>query len=86
MKRQKISNKALIKLIVGYAIFTGIIATILVIGIYHFVLPKEQIQTYTCPKTDYVNCVPPANADKPYCKPDYIKWAEKSCTNFKVAW
>lgn len=48
--------------------------------------PTPDPQSFSCPTTEYVNCMPPANSDKPYCTDDYREWAENNCPNFQVVW
>ena len=44
----------------------------------------DQNQTYTCPQTAWVNCMPGPNAPQnPQCSTDYYSWAKKNCPNFQ---
>lgn len=44
----------------------------------------DQNQTYTCPQTAWVNCMPGPNAPQnPQCSGDYYSWAKKNCPNFQ---
>lgn len=42
-------------------------------------------QKYTCPTSEWVNCMPGPGAPKPQCQPEFIKWATQNCPNFKGA-
>ncbi|MCX6730626.1 MAG: hypothetical protein NTZ55_02155, partial [Candidatus Roizmanbacteria bacterium] len=42
--------------------------------------------TYTCPQTQYVDCMPgPNKAVKVECSTAFLKWAQLNCPNFKGA-
>lgn len=41
---------------------------------------------YTCPKEQYVNCMPgPDKIKKAECTSLFLQWAQKNCQNFKGA-
>jgi len=40
---------------------------------------------YTCPTSEWVNCMPGPGPSKPQCQPEYLKWASNNCPNFKGA-
>ena len=49
------------------------------------VLPGTSVATpssYFCPKTAWVDCEP-SIANKPQCKPEYLRWAKKNCRGFQ---
>lgn len=38
---------------------------------------------YACPETEYINCMPVADADPdPRCEQEYLDWALTNCDNF----
>lgn len=40
--------------------------------------------TYTCPKKQYVNCMPgPDKIKKTECTSEFLQWAQANCPNFK---
>ncbi|MFB3883824.1 MAG: hypothetical protein ACE144_01275 [Thermodesulfobacteriota bacterium] len=42
---------------------------------------------YECPKTRYINCMPPVQEIfKPMCTEDYLEWAKRHCTGFEVVY
>jgi hypothetical protein len=42
---------------------------------------------YECPKTRYINCMPPVQEiDKPMCTKEYLEWAKSHCTGFEVVY
>lgn len=59
-----------------------------------FSIPKSLLnnlkrQTYSCPGSEYINCMPMIS-DTPYkpnpkCSQDFLSWARASCPNFKGA-
>ena len=41
---------------------------------------------YRCPVTEWINCIPSFNSPKlSQCDPEFLRWAIKSCPNFKGA-
>lgn len=40
---------------------------------------------YTCPKTQYVDCMPGPNPPKKECSSDFLNWAISNCQGFKGA-
>jgi len=41
-------------------------------------------ESFTCPQTAWVNCMPGPNAPQnPQCTTDYYSWAKKNCPNFQ---
>lgn len=42
-------------------------------------------QDYTCPETEYVDCMPGPGAVNPECDPEFLIWAQENCPNFKGA-
>lgn len=40
---------------------------------------------YVCPENEYVDCMPGPGTVKPECRPEYLQWAQKNCSNFKGA-
>jgi hypothetical protein len=41
---------------------------------------------YTCPKTEYVDCMPgPGKETRTECQPAFLQWAQKNCPRFKGA-
>lgn len=42
---------------------------------------------YECPKTRYINCMPPVQEiNKPMCTKEYLEWAKSHCTGFEVVY
>jgi hypothetical protein len=41
------------------------------------------ITKYTCPDTEYVDCMPGPDAKNPLCGTDFLTWANQNCPNFK---
>jgi hypothetical protein len=54
------------------------------------VSPDDQtpgVPKYECPKTRYINCMPPVQEiDKPMCTKEYLEWAKSHCTGFEVVY
>jgi hypothetical protein len=54
------------------------------------VSPDDQtpeVPKYECPKTRYINCMPPVQEiDRPMCTKEYLEWAKSHCTGFKVVY
>lgn len=43
-------------------------------------------QSYSCPQTEWVNCMPgPGVGDRPYCQEDFLEWAKANCPGFQGA-
>lgn len=40
---------------------------------------------YSCPTTDYVDCMPNPGMKNPVCNPQFLLWARDNCPNFKGA-
>jgi len=40
---------------------------------------------YTCPASEWVDCMPGPGPTKTQCQPDYLSWAKINCPNFKGA-
>jgi len=40
---------------------------------------------YTCPTSEYVDCMPGPGESKPQCEPAYLDWAQINCDGFKGA-
>lgn len=70
------------------------------IYIYPFVAPKKPLptispvttpvptlskQTYSCPKTAWVDCLPGPGPTKPLCQKEFLNWAKANCPDFKGA-
>ncbi|MFH0773614.1 MAG: hypothetical protein V1922_04870 [bacterium] len=46
----------------------------------------ETQQNYTCPKSEYVDCMPgPGSIGKAECSLEFLQWAQTNCPNFKDA-
>lgn len=46
-------------------------------------VPPEDT-SYTCPQTDYVDCMPGPDKTLPsQCDPTFLKWAQTNCPGFK---
>jgi hypothetical protein len=42
---------------------------------------------HQCPKSAYLNCMPPVSAElRPFCHRDYIEWAKSHCPHFEVVY
>lgn len=39
--------------------------------------------SYKCPKNDYVDCMPGPGTVRSECSPQFLKWAQENCPNFK---
>ncbi len=44
--------------------------------------PTTQIK-YTCPASEYVDCMPGPGPAKENCSPEFLNWAQENCPNFK---
>jgi len=44
---------------------------------------SKNIDSYTCPTTEWINCMPGPDLSETECHPKYIDWAEVNCSNFK---
>jgi hypothetical protein len=47
--------------------------------------PTKTVSKYTCPTTEWVDCMPGPSKPKPQCQADFLKWASNNCPNFKGA-
>ena len=48
---------------------------------------KPEVPKYECPKTPYINCMPPVQEIyKPMCTKEYLEWAKSHCTGFEVVY
>ncbi len=48
---------------------------------------KPEVPKYECPKTRYINCMPPVQEIyKPMCTKEYLEWAKRHCTGFEVVY
>ena len=51
--------------------------------------PPGSNSKYTCPKSEYVDCMPMVGPEgsvkRPECEQDYLNWAQKNCPGFKGA-
>ncbi len=50
--------------------------------------PTPTTALYTCPSTETINCIPqmnPVAGLRKQCEPEYLKWAQAHCPNFKGA-
>ena len=46
-----------------------------------------EVPKYECPKTRYINCMPPVQEiDRPMCTKEYLDWAKRHCTGFEVVY
>lgn len=45
----------------------------------------EKPYTYSCPDTEWVNCMPGPGPRKEECGQDYLNWATDNCPDFKGA-
>jgi len=52
-----------------------------IISSFKFFTPVK----YTCPTTEWVDCMPGPGTPKPQCQPDYLNWATVNCPDFKGA-
>lgn len=74
-------------------ILAAIAFTILLITLYPFrqkydypqALPTPTPKKYTCPTTEWIDCLPGPGTPKPQCQPDYLNWATVNCPDFKGA-
>jgi hypothetical protein len=48
-------------------------------------IPIESSTEYTCPTTEYVDCMPGPGPAKPQCAKEYLQWAQENCSNFQGA-
>lgn len=46
---------------------------------------KPIIPIYSCPVSEWVDCLPGLGDQKPQCQPNYLNWAKINCPNFKGA-
>lgn len=87
--------------LIGILILTGLIG----IGLKFFMpsassppqaSPSPNQTSYTCPTSEYINCMPQivddseiskqlSNQQQKICSNDYISWASKNCPGFKGA-
>ena len=40
---------------------------------------------YTCPKTEWIDCMPGPGKTNPQCQLEFLNWAKENCPNFKGA-
>ena len=38
---------------------------------------------FTCPETEYVNCMPGPGPSNPQCAPEFLTWAKENCPGFQ---
>ncbi len=52
-----------------------------------FQLSNPEDNKYSCPSTEYIDCMPKIMADKsgkqPQCEKEYLQWVQKNCPSFK---
>ena len=49
------------------------------------IFPSLKPKTYLCTDEKWVDCMPPAGAQKPECSQDFLDWAEINCSDFRGA-
>lgn len=47
--------------------------------------PLSNVKEYSCPDTEWVNCMPSPDGVSAMCSQDFLTWAETNCPNFKGA-
>lgn len=45
--------------------------------------PTPTQPKYTCPKTDWIDCMPNPGSPKAQCTDDFLKWAKANCPKFQ---
>lgn len=46
----------------------------------------KSLSNYSCPTTEWINCMPsPDSRPNPQCQPEFLKWAQINCPDFKGA-
>ena len=48
-------------------------------------VPTPTPAKYSCPKTEWIDCMPGPGTPKTQCQKDYLDWAKTNCINFKGA-
>lgn len=48
-------------------------------------VPTANIFKYTCPKGEWVDCMPGPGPTKAQCQPGYLEWAKTNCPGFQGA-
>ncbi len=84
----------LLALVVGFFLFLFI----LIMAVFNpeFQFPaagtKAPLETttpppaaFTCPETEWVDCLPGPGPVKAQCQKEYLDWAKKNCPNFRGA-
>lgn len=46
---------------------------------------KTSVSKYSCPNSEYVDCMPGPGQINQECSTDFLKWAQGNCPNFKGA-
>jgi len=49
--------------------------------------PKDRPVAYECPRTKYINCMPPIQGEaRALCAPEYLKWVKAHCPGVEVVY
>jgi hypothetical protein len=50
-------------------------------------LPEPRPVVYECPRTKYINCMPPVQGEaKVFCSKKYLDWARRHCPDVNVVY
>lgn len=77
-------------------LFLSLFATIFVLSLIYIIFQNSinkispviippTTSKFACPTTEWVDCMPGLGVQKPHCQPEYLKWAQENCPNFKGA-
>lgn len=48
-------------------------------------IPTPAPIKYSCPESEWVDCMPGPGPAKTQCQPDYLRWAKDNCPGFQGA-
>jgi len=51
----------------------------------YYTLKVIENKTFNCPRSEWIDCMPGPGVPKSQCSPNYLKWANANCPNFKGA-